>query len=400
VQLEGPTAAREALTGLLDDLQAQVGEALAADRGLDTEALAALRDQGWMSPSAAVGAGLIDAVGPPEAARASMAEHVGAHARPSALATWASRDAVLDACDHAGTEATVAVVHLTGPIQAEAGGSGPRIRARPTVSALRALAEDDTVTAVVLHIDSPGGGVLPSERIADAVARLGRRKPVVACDSDVAASGGVLIATPCTRVVARPTTITGSIGVVGGKLVATEALRKLGVAMEPVGGGRAMAAFSPVRRFTEDERARFEAELSRVYERFVGAVARGRGRPVQALEPHCRGRVWTGRQGVDHGFVDALGGLPEAIALAARLAEVSDDVVPRIRHLDPNHRSPLEALRGMASGSAASVVDPETLLEPTLRQALGPIGPSLWQHPGQALVMWPWSVVPGVTGRR
>lgn len=395
-------SAREALTGLLADLSEQVGQALATDRGVDPTEVAAWRDQGWMAPHEAVAAGLVDAVGTPSSVRASMAAHVGHHARELPLEGWASRSRVLDALDHAGADEVIAVVHLTGPIQSEEGGSGPRIRSRATRAALRELAEDDAVCAVVLHIDSPGGGVLPSERIADGIARLARRKPVVACDSDVAASGGVLIATPATRVIARPTTITGSIGVIGGKLVATGALRKVGVAMEPVGGGRSLAAFSPIRRFTDDERVRFETELSRVYGRFVDAVARGRGRSADALEPHCRGRVWTGRQGLAHGFVDGLGGLAEAVSLAGRLAELEEGVVPRIRHLDPNHRGALEALRALAPGSeAARVEGPQDWIDGALSQALGPIGPSLWAHPGRPLAMWPFPTSPwSLTGPR
>lgn len=386
-------AAREALAGLLGDLSALARDALASSRGIDPARVDAAREAGLLSAEEAVARGLVDAVGTWADTASAMRDRLGPHASEVPFGAWAVGASRLDALDHAGDRPRIAVVHLAGAIVLDDRGiQGDRLDARPTVEALSALADDDDVVAVVVHVDSPGGGVLPSRMIGDAVARLALRKPVVAAYADVSASGGVMLSAAATRVVARHGTITGSIGVVGGKLVARGALRRVGVAVEPVGGSPSAGMFSASRPFTEGERARFEATLARTYDDFVARVAVGRGRSVADIEPACRGRVWTGRQARAHGLVDVLGTLHDAEQLAANLAGLDADAAPVFDDLNPAERTPWERARAFFAMEPGPL-DASVWLDEAAAAAWGPLGPLLRREPGVALAVWPWGDV-------
>ena len=147
--------------------------------------------------------------------------------------------------------------------------------------------------AVVLHVSSPGGSALASDLIWREVGRLAEDKPVLASFSDIAASGGYYLAAGVKEIFARPTTLTGSIGVVGGKMVVSGTLQKLGVTTQSVAMGPHATMMSPAERFTPSQRVRFRASLKRIYDGFVQRVADGRGCTPAEIEPVCRGRVWT-----------------------------------------------------------------------------------------------------------
>lgn len=384
-------SAREALAALLGDLDAQWAEAVQQDRGLTADEVSEAGRRGWMTPREAVKAGWIDGVGSLALSEVSLGEHAGAHASPVSLDAWALRDQAIAALERSGQRERVAVVHLQGPIQAEDGGRGPRVRMPLVLEALERLRIDDDVVGVVLVVDSPGGGVMPSQRIADGVARLGRHKPVVASYADVAASGGVLISAPCHRVLSRPGTVTGSVGVVAGKLVARDALRWAGVSPEAVGQGAWREAMSVMRPFTPDERARMEHALEEIYVDFVAQVARGRGRTPQDLEPACRGRVWTGRQAVERGLVDGLGGVQDAVQLVLSLAGWPvEEPAPACDHADPCQLGPLETLRRTLENSS----NPQGSLEGWVSEGLGPLAAAVVTAPGAPQAVWPWGAVP------
>jgi protease-4 len=187
----------------------------------------------------------------------------------------------------------------------------------------RRLARDRRAAAVVLWVDSGGGSSTASEAMSSALAALAARKPVVAAMGSVAASGGYHVVTSARRVYAQPGTITGSIGVLAGKLTLGGLLDRLLVQREQVVRGEHAAMFGLEAPFSEEERARLRGLIEHTYEQFVDRVATARGRPRGEIEAIAGGRVWTGRQALEHGLIDELGGLERAIAHARSLAGLS-----------------------------------------------------------------------------
>jgi protease-4 len=313
---------REAMAVLVDDLQRQLEEGIAAGRGRAREEVHAWLADAPLRAEDAVACGLADVVAYPDEVDAWWEERVGREPRRVELARWWKRRKARDAARQRllGGE-RVAVVHLGGNVVDGDGTPGtPSIAANPAIEALDALREDEGVRAVVLHVRSPGGSAAASDLIWRAVQRLAETRPVVAVFGDVAASGGYYLAAPARWIVARAGTFTGSIGVVGGKLVLAGAGEKLGVHTELLLGAPMAALWSVNRTFSDEERARFRATLRDTYAAFLDRVSRGRGRAVDAIEPFARGRVWSGARALEHGLVDAIGGLDEGLAKAAELA--------------------------------------------------------------------------------
>jgi protease IV len=195
------------------------------------------------------------------------------------------------------------------------------------------LMRDDTIRAVVLRIDSPGGSALASDNIWHAVRALAAKKPVVASMGDVAASGGYYIASAATEVFAAPATLTGSIGVVGGKLVFSEAAVKMGIHSERLETGKRASLNSPFTRFNETERQIITEMMQSAYDLFVNRVVEGRKLTREKVLASAEGRVWTGSQAHERGLVNHLGGITAAVARARVLANVPAgvplEVVPK-----------------------------------------------------------------------
>ncbi|MFS8066712.1 MAG: signal peptide peptidase SppA, partial [Byssovorax sp.] len=183
----------------------------------------------------------------------------------------------------------------------------------PIIAALRLARADPHVRGLVLHIDSPGGSAIASDRIYHEVLRVAEVKPVVAYMSNVAASGGYYIAAGADAIVAQRQTVTGSIGVVAARFVVGPLLERLGVFTDVVKRGARADLFSPSRRLDEAERELFQGELDTFYQTFLRAVARGRNKPVEAIEPLARGRIYSGTDAHACGLVDYLGGFERAL---------------------------------------------------------------------------------------
>lgn len=197
------------------------------------------------------------------------------------------------------------------------------------VASLRAARQDPRVRGVVLHIDSPGGSAVASDHIHHEVTRLAEVKPVVAYLSNVAASGGYYIAVGACSIVAQPQSITGSIGVVSARVAVGPLLARLGISVDVLKRGARADLFSTTRRLEEGERAALEREIDSFYRTFLGVVARGRGRPVEEIEPLAGGRVYTGAEAHARGLVDKLGGFDAA------LRELRDRIGPPAARLEP-----------------------------------------------------------------
>ncbi len=204
---------------------------------------------------------------------------------------------------------------------------GTILDARETVDELKRFGKNSLVKAIVLRIDSPGGGVVPSQEIHDAVKRIrtDHQKKVVASMGTVAASGGYYIAAATDRILANPGTLTGSIGVIM-ELANLEGLfKKVGVKSIVVKSGRYKDLGSPFREMGEGDRRILQAVMDDVHRQFIHAVAEGRSLPVKEVRPLADGRIFTGRQAKEMGLVDELGNLHDAIRLAAKLGGIEGE---------------------------------------------------------------------------
>ncbi len=275
----------------------------------------------------------------------------------------------------------VALVYAVGSI-IDGKGQGPlgatsEIASGQLVPVLDRLAVDEKVAAVVLRVDSGGGSALASEQIWHAVERLKESKPVVVSMAGVAASGGYYISTGATEIFADSDTLTGSIGVVGGKLVLGPALEQLGIKTYAVHKGQRALMWSPMQPWTEDERALVQRTMEDTYEVFLGRVAAGRGMERDAVHAIAQGRVWTGSDAKDKGLVDTIGGLDQALARAHELGKVEADVGLEVYPADPTLKDLLGSFGQMAAVQAGVQTDPGArllaLLDP-LVQAAGPEG--------------------------
>jgi protease-4 len=225
--------------------------------------------------------------------------------------------------------------------------------------ALRSAVADHRVKAIVLRVNSPGGSYVASDTIWREVVRArDAGKPVVVSMGDVAASGGYFIAMAADSIVAQPGTITGSIGVLSGKPVLGQALERAGVTTDTVSEGAHADMFTTSRPFRDDEWAKINSWLDRIYADFTGKVAAGRGLPQERVHEIARGRVWTGADAVGIGLVDQLGGLDSAVAVARSKAALPTAapvrLYPRSHPLD-RVRPPASSEERPAAATAAAL---------------------------------------------
>ncbi|MDT7730078.1 MAG: protease [Mycobacterium sp.] len=376
-------AHREADTRLLDSLRAQVWLAIADSRNIGQDALDGLADHAPLLRDTAVESGLIDRVGFRDEAYARIAELVGAkgispesgdadgddgpprlYLSRYARATGPSGP-TRPSIPGRGPKSTIAVVTVAGAIVSGRGGSrlpfGSSNAGADTIAAgLREAAHDDSVSAIVLRVDSPGGSVSASETIWREVKKARERgKPVVASMGAVAASGGYYVSMGADAIVANPGTITGSIGVLTGKLVARDLKDRLGVGSDAVRTNANADAWSVNAPFTPEQHAQVEAEADLVYNDFVQRVAQGRHLSVEAVEAVARGRIWTGADALEHGLVDELGGLRAAVRRAKVLAGLDEDA--KVRLIGYPGSSVWDFLRPQPSSQPAAASLPDAL---------------------------------------
>jgi len=375
-------AHREADTRLLESLRAQVWQAIAESRKVGLETLDGLADQAPLLRAVAVESGLIDRIGFRDEAYARIAELVGVKgispetgdaddddAPPrlflSRYARATGPGGSRPSMPGRGPKGTIAVVTLAGPIVSGRGGSrvpfGSSNAGGDTIAAaLREAAANDDVSAIVLRVDSPGGSVTASETIWREVKKARQHgKPLVASMGAVAASGGYYVSMGADAIVANPGTITGSIGVITGKLVARGLKDRLGVGSDAVRTNANADAWSINAPFTPEQHAQVEAEADLFYDDFVQRVADGRHLSVEAVDAVARGRVWTGADALEHGLVDELGGLRTAIRRAKVLAGLDQD--DKVRIVGYPSSSLWELLRPLPSSQPAAASLPDAL---------------------------------------
>jgi protease IV len=368
-------AHREAVTRMLESLQDQVWQAVAESRNIDAGALDALADRAPLLRDDAVESGLVDRIGFRDEALARIAELVGVEGVSDEEAVprlylsryaGAARSRIappVPSIPGRRSKPTIAVVTLEGSIVNGRGGRqflpfGSNAGADTIAAALREVAADDAVSAIVLRVDSPGGSVTASETIWREVTRARERgKPVVASMGAMAASGGYYVSMDADAIVANPGTITGSIGVLSGKLVVRDLKERLGVGSDTVRTNANADVWSVDELFTPEQQADREAEADLFYTDFVERVAAGRKLSAEAVDAVARGRIWTGADALERGLVDELGGFRTAVRRAKVLAGLDEDADVRLVSYPGSSLLDLVRPRSSSQPAAASLPD-------------------------------------------
>lgn len=327
--LDKPSKAmNETIAGILDQSYESLVAGIAEGRSLSVEQVRALIDTAMFSSAEAVTAKLADQEATFEAFRDDVAgslewqivalKEQGEPGLGKIMELIGLQPRKRSSSDH------IAVVYAVGNIIDGKGegiiGARNQIASRTLSAALRRLAAADSVKAVVLRVDSGGGSALASELIWHAVEELKAKKPVVVSMGSVAASGGYYISAGANRIFADANTMTGSIGVVGGKLAIGDALAKLGIKSFPAGRGKRSMMWSTMSTWNTDERAVVQKMMEDIYKVFVTRVSAGRGKTYEEIHAIAQGRVWTGKAALENGLIDELGGLDAALAHAQKLA--------------------------------------------------------------------------------
>ena len=349
----------EVLNQILDRRYQTMIDMVAEGRKLDATKVKAVIDEAMFAPEAARSAQLVDEVATWEEYRTKVAGDAWTELKlddepdeggPGLVKVMQFLGVVPPPRP---TEPHVAVVYALGNVVDGQGsgvlGARSEIASGTLVAALRALAGSDDVKAVVIRIDSGGGSALASELIWHAVNQLKAKKPVVVSMSDVAASGGYYIAAGATKIYALDDTLTGSIGVVGGKLALAGGLDKIGVKTFPMGRGKRATMFASLGAWNDDERETMRKWMAQTYEVFVGRVAQGRHKTPDQIKPIAQGRVWTGTKAKELGLVDEIGGLDAAIADARKLGGVGPTTDVEVYPPQPTLRDFVRGIGGVSS---------------------------------------------------
>jgi protease-4 len=292
----------------------------------------------------------------------------------------------------------IAVLYIVGTIVSGKSGfdtvNGGVVGSDTIVEQIRKIRDDDSIRAIVLRVDSPGGSSVASDVIWREL-KITRDedpdRPLVTSMSDLAASGGYYVAMPSEAIVAQPGTLTGSIGIFGGKIVIGGTMGKAGVTTEMVKSGANADIYSPFAPFTPAQRVKVETFMQGFYQNFIGKVAESRKSTPEAIHRVAQGRVWTGRQALAHGLVDALGGLDTAVALAKEKAKIpaGEDVQLVVY---PERRGLFDALSEQFGGGTAGLWS--VLAGTTERRAVAALSaPSRLFRRGEPLALMPFTFV-------
>jgi len=330
-QKEMTEAHREYINSMLDDLYGRYVNTIAQARHKTPDEVKALIDNAPYSAAKAKEAGLIDDVLYRDDVEKEFKKRLGYKDTDEFVAVRGSdyRDVSPESLGLNKGE-RIAVIYASGDIGSGSSQNSPSgeqsIGSDTVAKALNDAAADKTLKAIVLRVDSPGGSGLASDIIWHAVEAANAKKPVVVSMSDVAASGGYYISASAAKIIAQPSTITGSIGVVAGKPVMRGFYDWLGISNEYVLRGKNAGMFRETEKFSDEERAKFEDWIKTTYyQDFVPKVAKGRNKDAQSIDAVGQGRVWTGARAKDKGLVDDFGGLDKAIEVAKQLAKIPAD---------------------------------------------------------------------------
>ncbi|MBK9473158.1 MAG: signal peptide peptidase SppA [bacterium] len=339
-------ANREMVESIVGDQFDALLDMLADGRGADREEVERWVDQGLFDGQGAVAAGLADTL--------MYYDDMLEDEFPDDDVTFLE-DYLLESPRQTQAAGKVAMVFVTGVIMPGESRfdnlQGKIAGSESIIEDLQAAADDESVDAVILRVDSPGGSALASDLIWHEIVELRKEKPVIVSMSGMAASGGYYVACLGDSIFADKGTLTGSIGVFAGKMNRQEMYRKIGVNREFVTRGENALLFSDEGVFTDAQRTLFQAQMDGFYERFLGKVADGRKLTRDQVHEVAQGRVWTGRQGVERGLVDGVGGLERSLDAAKRRLGVDTEArVTVLTYVEPMSWMEKMLLRSLREG--------------------------------------------------
>jgi protease-4 len=382
-ETEFTPAHEEALGAVIESLFDQMVAGIGERRGKSPEEVRAIIDAGPYLGQEAVEAGLVDGLKYRDEVYDRVEEAAGEDAELLYLNRYAERaDGPWDEGE------TIALVYGVGQVvrgksEYDPLGGSATLGGDSVAAALRQAIDDDKVKAILFRVDSPGGSYVASDTVwRETVRAREAGKPVIVSMSNVAGSGGYFVAMSADKIVAEPGTITGSIGVLGGKLLTRELWSKLGITFDSIQTSDNAEMWSSLEDYDEAGWARVQAMLDRIYEDFTSKVAEGRELPLERVQEIAKGRIWSGADARELGLVDELGGFSVALGLAREAAGLEPDADVRLK-LYPPSKSPFEMLFGKgpdnsegraARAAAARVLETLRPVTGVLRQA-GLIGP-------------------------
>ncbi len=393
---KGYTRAHKEMDESLDrDLFEQLVRGIADGRKKSEAEVRTLIDEGPFLPEDAVHAGLVDDV--------AYEDQVEDKLKKSD-----QRLRKIDGDDYARVSASsfglnrgprIGVIYATGTITSGKSGfdplNGEALGSDTLIDAIREARRDSSLRAIVLRIDSPGGSAAASDAIWRElmIARNERAdRPIVASMSDLAASGGYYIALPAQSIVAQPSTLTGSIGIFGGKIVTGGVYEKLGAHIDSTSVGKNAEMDSPVRPFNADETKKVQEQLQAFYDGFVEKVAQSRHTTPEKIDAIAQGRVWTGQQARQNGLVDSLGGLDAAVAIAKQRAKLAADAEVELVVFPPR-KSFYELLTEQLSGASEQAAMAQWLSAHLSQGEIEALrimrGPLAMFHRGEPLALMP-----------
>jgi protease-4 len=399
---KGYTAAhREMDESMNRDLYDQIVRGIADGRKKNEADVRRIIDEGPFLPEDALSAGLVDEV--------AYEDQVDEKLRAG------EQRRHLDGDDYARVSPAsvglnkgprIAVIYATGTINGGKSGydpvNGPIAGSDTLIEYIRQARRDSSVRAIVLRIDSPGGSTTASDAIwRELVITKTERadRPLVVSMSDLAASGGYYIAMPAQVIVAQPSTLTGSIGIFGGKFVTGGVYEKLGAHIESTSVGRHAEINGPVKPYNPEEVKKLQEQLQSFYDQFVERVAESRHSTPEKIDALAQGRVWTGRQAKQNGLVDELGGLDRAVAVAKQRAKIAADSDVELV-VYPPRKSFYELLTEQLSGSGESMRSAAVTAWLSENLSAGEIealrvvrGPFAMFRRGEALALLPFTFV-------
>ena len=345
---------REVLNGFLDDLYSQIISAIAAGRNKSEDEIRGIIDKGPFLANAAVTNGLLDGLLFEDQFYAEMKKKVGgAELNKLAFGEYAHSGSAPD------TKNRIAVVVGDGAITRGGGSNDPfseesGITSASMMQTLRKVREDSSIKGVILRVDSPGGDAIASDEILREVKLLSAAKPMVISMSDVAASGGYYMAMTGDPIIAYPGTITGSIGVISGKVNIKGLYEKLGITKEMISRGKYAAIDSEYTPLGEDGRKKLKEGIDEVYRTFLGHVSTARKRKMGEIEELAQGRAWLGSQAKSRGLIDELGGLDRSLELVKQRAKIgANDKVALVMY--PAKKNFFEQFLSKASQTSAQL---------------------------------------------
>ena len=321
-------AHKEVMNSILDDLYGRLVNTIATARKKTPDEVRAIIDNAPIKAAQAKELGLIDGANYRDEVYAELKKRLGYKEgdKLNTVTGGTYRDIKPESVGLNKGE-RIAIIYASGAIGSGRSNDGPygdqSVGSETVSKAITDAAEDKTIKAIVIRVDSPGGSSYASDIIWHAVESAKKTKPVVISMGDVAASGGYYIACNANKIIAEPSTITGSIGIFAGKPVMKGFYDWLGITTEYVMRGKLAGMFRETEKFTKEERAKFEEMITSTYkDEFVPKVAKGRGRDAAYIDSIAQGRVWMGSQAKGNGLVDEFGGLDKAIEVAKGLANI------------------------------------------------------------------------------